>query len=74
MRKRDEATTIPAQGEIFLDTFQLGVGKGRRAVLRTEDGYIIWIVAPCMAEETGDFILNEYLDELGYDNNIREEA
>jgi hypothetical protein len=62
---------IPKQGEILLDTYKLGAGIGKRAALKTEDGYIVWIVVPCMTEETGDFILSEYLDELGYDDDVR---
>jgi hypothetical protein len=74
MRRAEEVDNTPEAGEIYLDSFQLGVGRGKRAILRTKGGFIVWIVAPCMAEETGEFIIHEYLDELGYDTEVRKDA
>lgn len=44
------------------------VGGGACARLYTDTGYVVYIYAPAENYDTGLFVLDEYLDELGYDN------
>lgn len=59
---------IPKEGEILISEHEEG---GARARLRSETGYIIHIevlgneYSPCFD------VLNDYLDELGYDKESR---
>jgi hypothetical protein len=68
------ARGLPERGEILIDELRNYTRVGSRAALLTEEGYIVWIIAPSMTKETGDMILHEYLDELGYDGDIRKDV
>lgn len=64
----DELRHIPSGNEILIDNPE---GGRMRATLLTENGYIVSIVAYAIYKESGEFILHEYLDELGYLDNDR---
>lgn len=56
---------LPQQGQIIIRESDEG---GALAVTLTEEGYVVRIDAPASSYESGFFILSEYLDELGYDD------
>jgi hypothetical protein len=57
--------TIPFGGQVVISELDTG---GAKALVNTEHGYLVRIEAAAHSYESGYFILSEYLDELGYDD------